>query len=303
MGARNHLLWRGNVLPASCPTPLSSMDLVVKFVEPYTFDLVLPDSWSHGSFSRQFVELLIVLTLGGEGIYFFGCGIDWLFFFDKSWLKHKKILKNQVAREVWSATTSAPFIALLTAPFLLGEWRGYSKMYYWPSEGGGIPGMALSALIFLLWTDCFVYWIHRFLHTFPSLYKYIHKEHHVWKIATPWAACAFHPLDGWAQSVPYLVFPYVFPVQKHQYMIMYAFVKLWSVSIHDRVNLTDSWIVNGAAHHDIHHREFNYNYGQYFTVWDRIGKSHMDVDIHGGDKDAVSPAWLDHHSKSSKKQM
>ncbi len=52
---------------------------------------------------------------------------------------------------------------------------GYSKMYYWPSEGGGVPGMVLSGLLFLLWTDCFVYWIHRFLHTFVALYKHIHK--------------------------------------------------------------------------------------------------------------------------------
>jgi lathosterol oxidase len=29
--------------------------------------------------------------------------------------------------------------------------------------------------------------------------------------------------------------------------------------------------VNGAAHHTIHHLYFNYNYGQYFTLWDKIG--------------------------------
>jgi lathosterol oxidase len=35
----------------------------------------------------------------------------------------------------------------------------------------------------------------------------------------------------------------------------------------------DSFL-NGAAHHTVHHREFNYNYGQYFTLWDRIGGSY-----------------------------
>jgi hypothetical protein len=40
-------------------------------------------------------------------------------------------------------------------------------------------------------------------------------------------------------------------------MVMYAFVKLWSVSIHDRVNIADNWLVNGASHHDIHHRKVN----------------------------------------------
>ena len=32
-------------------------------------------------------------------------------------------------------------------------------------------------------------------------------------------------------------------------------------------------IVNGSAHHMDHHVYYNYNYGQYFTLWDRIGGS------------------------------
>jgi sterol desaturase/sphingolipid hydroxylase (fatty acid hydroxylase superfamily) len=29
----------------------------------------------------------------------------------------------------------------------------------------------------------------------------------------------------------------------------------------------------GAAHHTDHHLYFSYNYGQFFTIWDRIGGS------------------------------
>lgn len=54
--------------------------------------------------------------------------MDYLFVFDRSWMRHKKILPNQIGREIWSASSSAPFIAMLTVPFLLGEWRGYSKV-------------------------------------------------------------------------------------------------------------------------------------------------------------------------------
>lgn len=35
------------------------------------------------------------------------------------------------------------------------------------------------------------------------IYKYIHKPHHKWIVPTPYAALAFHPLDGYAQSLPY----------------------------------------------------------------------------------------------------
>merc|ERR1711991_471377 len=192
-----------------------NMDMVCRSLEPLFFDKFLPDTWAHNDMSRQFFELFVILLLGGEAIYFVAGYLDWLFLFDKSWLNHKKILKNQVKREIWSAATSAPFISMLTVPFLLGEMRGMSKFYTDPEEFHGAAGMVLSAVVFLLWSDFLIYWIHRFLHTYPNLYKHVHKEHHVWIIPTPFAACAFHPIDGWLQSVPYLVFPYVFPIQRH----------------------------------------------------------------------------------------
>jgi lathosterol oxidase len=38
--------------------------------------------------------------------------------------------------------------------------------------------------------------------------------------------------------------------------------------------LTSGTFVNGAAHHALHHLYFNYNYGQYFTIWDKFGGSY-----------------------------
>jgi sterol desaturase/sphingolipid hydroxylase (fatty acid hydroxylase superfamily) len=44
--------------------------------------------------------------------------------------------------------------------------------------------------------------------------------------------------------------------------------------IHDGRYIADSSIINGTAHHSIHHLYFNYNYDQFFTLWDRLGGSH-----------------------------
>ena len=38
--------------------------------------------------------------------------------------------------------------------------------------------------------------------------------------------------------------------------------------------ISHSSIINTSAHHFVHHVYFNYNYGQYFTFWDRLGNSH-----------------------------
>ena len=57
---------------------------------------------------------------------------------------------------------------------------------------------------------------------------------------------------------------------------MFVFVNMWTISIHDgdyRVPGMLQPIINGSAHHTDHHLFYNYNYGQYFTIWDRIGGS------------------------------
>jgi lathosterol oxidase len=91
---------------------------------------------------------------------------------------------------------------------------------------------------------------------------------------TPYAAVAFHPVDGFMQSLPYHVFPFLFPLQKFAYLGLFIFVQIWTVMIHDGEYAANGTILNGAACHTMHHLYFNYNYGQYTTLWDRLGGSY-----------------------------
>jgi len=62
------------------------------------------------------------------------------------------------------------------------------------------------------------------------------------------------------------------------YLGLFIFVNFWTISIHDgdyRVpGFLSKWM-NGAAHHTEHHLYFTCNYGQFFTLWDRIGESYL----------------------------
>jgi lathosterol oxidase len=139
----------------------------------------------------------------------------------------------------------------------------------------GYLGLAASAMSFILFTDCLIYWIHRGLHH-RLVYSAIHKPHHAWKVTTPFASHAFHPIDGFLQSTPYHIYVFLFPMHKVLYLALYVAVNIWTVSIHDgdfRVPALLKPIINGAAHHTDHHLLYTYNYGQYFTLWDRIGGS------------------------------
>jgi len=151
--------------------------------------------------------------------------------------------------------------------------RGYSKMYDASAAGPGLWYDILQFPFFILFTDLFIYWIHRGLHH-PLVYKNLHKPHHKWIMPTPYASHAFHPVDGFSQSIPYHVFPFLFPLQKFAYVFLFVFINVWTVLIHDGEYVADSPIINGAACHTMHHLYFNYNYGQFTTLWDRLGGSY-----------------------------
>ena len=175
--------------------------------------------------------------------------------------------------EIKQSLKSMPFMALCTAPCFLAEVQGLSKIYDTTGQGPGRWYDILQFPLFFLFTDSFIYWIHRGLHH-PLIYKKLHKAHHKWVVPTPFASHAFHPIDGFAQSVPYHVFPFLLPLQKFAYIGLFVFVNIWTVMIHDGEYAMNSKIINGAACHTMHHLYFSFNYGQFTTIWDRIGGSY-----------------------------
>ena len=136
---------------------------------------------------------------------------------------------------------SLPCMAIFTAPIFLGEVRGYAKLYDNPLDQPFPFYNFLQFPFFIAFTDFFIYWIHRGLHH-PRIYKTLHKPHHKWIMPTPFASHAFHPLDGFAQSVPYHVYPYIFPLQKFSYIALFIFINVWTVLIRK------SRLVSGQSH-------------------------------------------------------
>lgn len=216
-------------------------------------------------------------------LYFLFATISYLFVFDKTTFQHPKYLKNQLRLEIQQTMHSIPIMAIFTVPVFVAEVRGNTYIYdttaspsFTSHSLGRFFGSSWNYIqfpLFLMFTDFCIYWIHRALHH-PILYKRLHKPHHKWIMPTPYASHAFHPLDGYAQSVPYHLFPFLFPLQKFAYLALFIFVQLWSVMIHDGEYVANSPIINGAACHTLHHLYFNYNYGQFTTLWDRLGGSY-----------------------------
>jgi lathosterol oxidase len=211
--------------------------------------------------------------LFGVAVYYIFASLSYFLIFDKATFNHPRYLKNQITLEMKQANVAFPIMAVLTVPWFLAEVRGYSKLYDTTEEGPGRWYDWLQFPFFLIFTDFCIYWIHRYLHH-PRVYKHIHKPHHKWIMPTPFASHAFHPLDGYAQGLPYHIFPFLFPLSKVASVAFFVLVNIWTVLIHDGEYAHNSAIINGAACHTIHHLYFNYNYGQYTTLWDRLGGSY-----------------------------
>lgn len=218
------------------------------------------------SMIRQSISLYIIAAVGAAAMYFLFCSISYFCFFDRRLEHHPRFLKNQIRMEIKSSMIAIPWIDAMTLPWFLGEIRGHSMIYDNVSDYGWTY-FVFSVALYLLFTDFFIYWIHRLEHH-PSIYKHVHKPHHKWIMPTPWAALAFHPVDGYAQSLPYHIFVYVFPLHKYLYLGLFVFVQLWTILIHDGDMISGHFFeryINSPAHHTLHHLYFTCNYGQYFT--------------------------------------
>lgn len=269
------------------------------------------------SYGRQFLSLYMVTFLGAFAMYFILNTFIYFAWYDKErWGKHSRFLKNQVRREITLSLWSMPIMVLLTVPWFVGEVRGGSMLYsnftdmkipFLPDPFGSYLYIVVSMFAFIIMTDYWVYWIHRTLHH-PLLYSRLHKPHHQWIVCTPFASHAFHPLDGYSQSLPYHVFINTIPMWRPLYLTLYVGINIWTMSIHDGAFWYSKWLakrnknkkggskvvddsaaassnsksndkptidfLNSSAHHNLHHMYFTVNYGQYFTFWDRIGGSY-----------------------------
>ncbi|KAI8370564.1 uncharacterized protein BYT42DRAFT_595284 [Radiomyces spectabilis] len=266
------------------------MDSVLHYADEHVFDALyaklIPTSmaanatsefainWTRDNVLRQSLSIFIMVTLGGWFFYLAMASFSYYFVFDHETMDHPKFLKNQVRLEIECAVSAIPGFSLLTVPWFVGEVNGHSMLYDGvPQDLKGWLYLVASVPTFLFFTDFGIYWAHRWLHH-PLLYKRLHKPHHKWIVPSPFASHAFHPVDGYMQSVPYHLYAYLVPMHKWLYVFMFVFVNFWTVMIHDGNFISHSHIINTTAHHAVHHLYFNYNYGQYFTLWDRLGNSH-----------------------------
>lgn len=217
------------------------------------------------------------------GIYALPVGLVYYLFFIRNrerW-KDKRIQKKfppqkQIRREViWSLSAMAIFAVGGTLVTLLVQ-AGHSRMYLDFREFGPLYFL-FSILLSLLFHDTFIYWVHRFMH-WKKVFKYVHLAHHKSVNPTPWSIFQFQPIEAILQVIPFCLLPFLFPIHPIAILIVLYFNDLVNIMGHTGFELAKpqkkgNWfyrMTSKVSHHDFHHTHVRYNFGVYFTFWDRL---------------------------------
>lgn len=214
--------------------------------------------------------------------YFLAAGLFYFYFYiwnpaiwEKRKISTKPYPKRQFIKEIaWSLLTSFifSFAGALTAVF----WQqGYTLIYLETGAFGWFYAFFSLVLVMFL-HETYYYWLHRWMHL-PKVYRLVHQVHHDSLIASPWTAFSFHPLESILQALVLPLFVLLIPMHPYTIVLYLTIMTFSSVINHLDIeiypqgaekNWLGKWFI-GATHHSLHHQQFKYNYGLYFTFWDK----------------------------------
>ena len=193
--------------------------------------------------------------------------------------------RKDMQREALYSLTTILIFTLIGLLVFATPIREYTLRYNAIADHGWAY-WAFSIVLMIFLHDTYFYWAHRAMHH-PRLFKYFHLVHHKSTNPSPWAAYAFHPLEGVVEAS--IIFPIVFLIPYHPSAIavFLLFMMIYNVYGHLGYELypkgfnkhpIGKWL-NTSINHNQHHKFFTGNYGLYFLFWDRwMGTIREDYD-------------------------
>jgi len=204
----------------------------------------------------------------------------------RSWTKSRQIRDSrpgfpQIAREVLASLRTIAIFASFGLMIALGVMTGWIELAPEP-QGWGWLWFGANLALLLLAHDAWFYWTHRLMHR-PRLFRWFHRLHHRSHNPTPFAAYAFDASEAVVNAAFYPVALLVLPTSI-SCALTFLFIMMTVNAIghcgheiyparRDGTPLLDFFTT--VTHHDLHHAQARWNFGFYFTHWDRwMGTEH-----------------------------
>lgn len=186
----------------------------------------------------------------------------------------RRASSKDVRREIGFSLSTVVLFSLVGFSVYLGSQAGIFRVY-----GGDIPScgrMLTEFAVMVLVHDAYFYWAHRLMHT-KWLFRRVHRVHHKSRTPTPWAAYAFAPPEAILEAGILPLAALLLPLHEVTVLLFVTHMLVRNVIGHAGVELFPSWWLRApilrwfttTTHHDLHHSRGRYNFGLYFTWWDR----------------------------------
>jgi lathosterol oxidase len=169
---------------------------------------------------------------------------------------------NDVKKHIAASVIAMPVYALLPTAFdLISPW---TKLY----TNASFFLILVHTVVFIVLIEMGVYWAHRCMHIYPRLRRF-HAFHHSFVTSlTPFAGFGFHPLDGIAQALPYVILPFFVPMHASVHKALLFATGIWTAYIHSK-DYSPCVLLLGPQYHAIHHSKNTHNFGHYTQLMDR----------------------------------
>lgn len=181
---------------------------------------------------------------------------------------------------LYSIRSTAVFatISLLPAIALKAGWMNGDAI----AETWGPWWFGASLILMIISHDAYFYWVHRLAHR-RGLFRWVHRRHHLSNNPSPFTAYSFDLAEAvlmgsfvplWIMLVPtdWVVVDLFVLHQIIRNTLLHCGIEVMPAR-RDGRPLFD-WMTT-TTHHDLHHGRIKWNFGLYFTWWDRwMGTEH-----------------------------
>jgi sterol desaturase/sphingolipid hydroxylase (fatty acid hydroxylase superfamily) len=136
--------------------------------------------------------------------------------------------------------------------------------------------LPLSAFLLAFLHDTYFYWTHRWLHL-PKIFKAFHAIHHASRETSPWTSFSFHPMESTINALALPLIVLILPLHPLVILFHLTLMTVTAVTNHVGVEVLPKSLISmdfhrhwiSGYHHGQHHILYKYNYGLFFSWWDR----------------------------------
>ncbi len=184
---------------------------------------------------------------------------------------------SQMRREIATSLRTSAIFAGVGGMSIAGLMAAGVEVIYRDPLERGWAYLIFSVLALIVLHDAWFYWTHRLIHR-PKLFRRFHRVHHKSYNPSPWTAYSFNVGEAVVNAIYLPLVLLLIPSSGLAIFIFINHMMLRNAVGHCGYELFPSgrdgrpvldWMTT-VTHHDLHHAQAGWNFGLYFTWWDRL---------------------------------